>query len=210
MKTMATCTELLEKHAGAWEKATQHRFLDGVKTGKLELSQFYTWLSQDYYFAREFSRTVGAVLAECPDEDYELIHGGLWALWDEVLWFKEKAAERNVSLGVPMQEACAEYVSFLRSIRSEPYNVQIMCLWAIEYVYNVAWKGATPSAPAFETFAARWGADSFTEYTIQLREAADKSMRTLTEDEKKKVEDHFLKIALLETAFWDMAYSSSV
>eukprot|EP00189_Rhodosorus_marinus_P005428 CAMPEP_0113968240 /NCGR_PEP_ID=MMETSP0011_2-20120614/9410_1 /TAXON_ID=101924 /ORGANISM="Rhodosorus marinus" /LENGTH=208 /DNA_ID=CAMNT_0000981281 /DNA_START=238 /DNA_END=864 /DNA_ORIENTATION=- /assembly_acc=CAM_ASM_000156 len=206
---MATCTELLEKHASAWEKATQHRFLDGVKTGKLELDQFHTWLSQDYYFVREFSRTAAAVLVECPEEDYELIHGGLWGLWDEVLWFKEKAAEMNISLVVPMQKACQEYVSFLRSLRSEPYNVQLMCLWAMEYVYNVAWKWATPSAPAFEAFAARWSADSFTEQTDQLRKAADRSMRTQTEDEKKKIEDYFLKIALLEIDFWDMAYNSS-
>eukprot|EP00189_Rhodosorus_marinus_P012522 CAMPEP_0184741126 /NCGR_PEP_ID=MMETSP0315-20130426/4213_1 /TAXON_ID=101924 /ORGANISM="Rhodosorus marinus, Strain UTEX LB 2760" /LENGTH=199 /DNA_ID=CAMNT_0027211285 /DNA_START=67 /DNA_END=663 /DNA_ORIENTATION=+ len=199
---MVSCSQLLEKHAGAWEKATQHMFLDGVKTGKLEKSQFYTWLSQDYFFARELSRTVGAVLAQCPAEDYELIHSGLHALWEEVLWFKQNAAERNVSLEVPMQRACEEYVSFLRSIRSEPYSVQIMCLWAIEYVYCVAWKGATPSAPAFEPFAARWGAESFTEYAMQLREAADKSMRTQTEDEKKKVEDLFLKIAALEIDFW--------
>jgi len=46
-----TADALLTRHAAAWQAATVHPFLAGVRDGSVPEDSFDRWLAQDYRFA---------------------------------------------------------------------------------------------------------------------------------------------------------------
>jgi len=52
MREAMTADALMSRHTAAWQAATIHPFLAGVRDGSLPEHSFDRWLAQDYLFAR--------------------------------------------------------------------------------------------------------------------------------------------------------------
>jgi thiaminase/transcriptional activator TenA len=204
-----TCQQLLQNHTQAWHEATVHPFLEQCKLGTIKPEQFNTWLVQDYLFVVDFTRMLARVLAVAPPEHFDVILGGLSALKDELNWFKEKAAARNLNLTTQKQATCTEYCDFMDSLAAMPYPVQATALWAIEFAYNQGWQlpGAMPEP--YAEFAHRWGNPGFTEYVKFLEKQADEVLQTASETVQHQAEEAYLKVAKLERDFWQMAFNAA-
>ncbi|HIK44222.1 MAG TPA: TenA family transcriptional regulator [Leptolyngbyaceae cyanobacterium M65_K2018_010] len=202
-----TCKSLLQTHTEAWQRATVHPFLTGCQQGTLQPSQFNTWLVQDYLFVKDFTRMVGRVLAAAPDPHLDALLAGLVALKDELLWFQAKATERQLDLNTPRQGSCERYCEFLASLAPAPYPVQATALWAIEYAYNQGWQLPGPMPAPYTEFADRWGNPGFTDYVNLLAAQADGALATANESTQTQAERAFLRVAELEAAFWQMAFT---
>lgn len=204
-----TCKQLLNKHPQVWHEATVHPFLEHCKKGTITSQQFNTWLVQDYLFVLNFTRMLAQVLVDAPVRHYEVLLGGLSVLKDELIWFREKAAERQLNLTIPKQKTCEQYCDYMRSLAPMPYAVQATALWAIELAYNQGWQlpGAMPKP--YAEFADRWGNTGFTEYVQQLEKQADEALFTATEVVEHQAEEAFVKIAHLENKFWQMAFNAT-
>ena len=61
-----TADVLLTRHAAAWEAATVHQFLAGVRDGSVPADAFDRWLAQDYLFAQALLRAQTRVAAGAP------------------------------------------------------------------------------------------------------------------------------------------------
>ena len=204
-----TCEELLQKHPQAWKEATVHPFLEQCKLGTIKSEQFNTWLVQDYLFVVEFTRMVARVLTAAPVRDFDVILGGLSALKDELSWFREKAAERNLDfLDAHRQETCMEYCTYLYSLNGMPYALQATALWAIEYAYNQGWQLPGEMPAPYQEFAQRWGNPGFTEYVKLLAKQADTALEMSSENIQHQAEQVFLNVARLEKDFWQMAFNA--
>lgn len=203
-----TCKQL-QNYTQAWHEATVHPFLEQCKSGVIQAEQFNTWLGQDYLFVVDFTRMVGRILAIAPPDHFDVILGGLSALKDELNWFKEKAAERQLNLNTPKQSTCIEYCDYMYSLATTPYPVQATALWAIEFAYNQGWQlpGAMPEP--YTEFADRWGNPGFTEYVKLLEQQADEVLNTAPETVQQQAETAFLKVAKLEKDFWQMAFNAA-
>ena len=70
-----------------------------------------------------------------------------------------------------------------------------------------AWRGAAPGHPDYREFVEHWTTEEFAGYVAGLREAADASLKTAGEDERRKAKTFFLEVARLERGFWEMAWS---
>jgi thiaminase/transcriptional activator TenA len=164
---------------------------------------------QDYLFVVDFTRMVGRVLASAPPHHFDVILGGLSALKDELNWFKEKAAERQLNLDTQKQSTCTEYCDYMHSLATMPYPVQATAFWAIEFAYNQGWQlpGAMPEP--YTEFASRWGNPSFTEYVKHLEQQADELLQTASENVHHQAEEAFLNVARLEKDFWQMAFNAA-
>jgi thiaminase/transcriptional activator TenA len=186
-----------------------HPFLGQCQDGTIRPEQFNTWLVQDYQFVVDFTRFVGRVLAAAPVAHFEMLLNGLNALQDELTWFRAKAVDRQLTLEVPRQETCQIYCDFMGNLGHAPYAVQATALWAIELAYNQGWQkpGAMP-AP-YNEFADRWGNPGFTDYVALLADQADQSLAVADAVTQAQAEAAFLRVAALESAFWQMAYSAS-
>lgn len=204
-----TCKQLLQKHPQVWHEATVHPFLEQCKLGTIKLQQFNTWLVQDYLFVVDFTRMVGRVLAIAPPDHFDVILSGLAALKDELNWFKAKASERQLNLGIQKQPTCTEYCEYMHRFAAMPYPVQATALWTIELAYNQGWQlpGAMPEP--YTEFANRWGSSGFTEYVNLLEQQADESLQSASDTIREQAEAAFLNIARLEKDFWQMAFNAA-
>lgn len=203
-----TCKQLLQNHPQAWREATVHPFLEQCRLGTIEQQQFNTWLVQDYLFVVDFTRMVGRLLHSAPVAHFDVILGGLSALKDELSWFKEKAAERQLDLNIQKQSTCTEYCDYMYSLAAMPYPVQATALWAIEFAYNQGWQLADV-IPPYTEFAERWGNPGFTDYVKLLEQQADEVLQSASENVQQQAEAAFLNIARLEKDFWQMAFSAT-
>ncbi|MGB3139130.1 MAG: TenA family transcriptional regulator [Nodosilinea sp.] len=203
-----TCQTLLDAHPAAWTQATTHPFLTGCHSGTLLPTQFNTWLVQDYLFVQDFTRMVGRVLGAAPDGHIDLLLAGLSALKDELLWFEDKATERSLDLSTPAQPTCQRYREFIASLAIAPYPVQAIALWAIEYAYNQGWQLPGPMPEPYTEFADRWGNPGFTEYVQRLATQANAALAAASSATQAQAEAAFLRVADLEAAFWQMAFTS--
>jgi len=203
-----TCAQLLASHPRKWHTATTHPFLTQCQAGTIRPAQFNTWLVQDYLFVTEFTRFLARSLAASPVEHFEVLLAGLMALQDELKWFRTKANERSLTLETPRQSTCQLYCDFMGNLVNQPYPVQATTLWAIEYAYNQGWQLPGTMPPPYAEFAERWGNSGFTDYVNLLAEQADAVLADAATDIQQQAENAFLRVAVLEQAFWQMAYEA--
>ena len=199
---------LLARHAAAWQAATVHPFLAGVRDGSLPADSFDRWLAQDYLYARALVRAQSRIAAEAPFADVGLLAGGVVATVQELAWFEEMAARRGVALDVPMHPANRAYCDFLLALTYSAYPAQITAIWALERTYLESWEGARPGAEPYREFVERWTTDAFRSYVGDLQTVVDRELASSAGEQAQEAADAFVWVTRHERGFWDMAMSS--
>lgn len=64
---MGLSAELRERASSQWRAATDHPFVDGIRTGTLPAESFAYYLAQDYVFLVGYCRVFGLAAAKAPD-----------------------------------------------------------------------------------------------------------------------------------------------
>jgi thiaminase/transcriptional activator TenA len=203
--------DLIGRHASAWREATRHPFLEAVRDGTLPPEAFDLWLAQDYLFVADLLAFQSRLLARTPrrGDAQAVLAGGLVGAEAELGWFKEKARERGLGLGVSRLPATAEYRELMSRLEAAPYAAAITALWAIERAYLEAWRSAKPPA-AYTEFVEHWTTPEFAEYVAGLERADDDALANAGESEQEAAEEAFLEVARLERDFWEMAWRRRV
>src|SRR5215207_11084365 len=184
---------LLIRHAAAWQAATVHPFLAGVRDGSVPEDSFDRWLAQDYLFAQALVRAQSRIAAAAaPLADVGLLAGGVVATVGELGWFGEMAARRDVALDAPIAPTTRAYCDFLLALTYSAYPAQITAIWALERTYLESWDGARPGAQPYREFVQRWTTGAF---------------RSSVGEPAREAEDAFRWVTHYERGFWDMAIS---
>jgi formylaminopyrimidine deformylase / aminopyrimidine aminohydrolase len=144
MGEVMTADALVSRHAAAWQAATVHPFLAGVRDGSLPEHSFDRWLAQDYLFAQALVRAQSRIAATAPLAAVGLLAGGVVATVGELGWFEEMAAGRGLALDAAMHPATRAYCDFLLALTYSGYPAQITAIWALE---RTTWKAGTAPAP---------------------------------------------------------------
>jgi formylaminopyrimidine deformylase / aminopyrimidine aminohydrolase len=202
-----TADALLTRHAGAWQAATVHPFLAGVRDGSVPADSFDRWLAQDYLFAQALVRAQSRVAAAAPIADIGLLAGGVVATVGELRWFEDMAARRGLALDTPMHPTTRAYCDFLLALTYAVYPAQITGIWALERTYLESWEGARPGAPPYREFVERWTTVAFRSYVGDLQAAVDRQHEAPVGEQAREAEDAFLWVTHYERGFWDMAMS---
>ena len=190
-------TDLLQRHAGDWARATRHPFLTGVRDGTLPEGAFDTWLVQDALFVADLLTFQARLLARAPRPAQPVLAAGAGALVTELGWFEELAAGRGLDLRAAPLPATSSYADLLRRLDTAGVGPATTALWTIERTYLDAWSAARPGAPAYREFVEHWTVPGFAGYVADLADAAD----ALGEPD----EAVFGEVVAAEVAFWDMA-----
>ncbi|HET6833428.1 MAG TPA: hypothetical protein VFH30_06135 [Acidimicrobiales bacterium] len=198
---------LLTRHAGAWQAATVHPFLAGVRDGSVPADSFVRWLAQDYLFAQALVRAQSQIAAAAPIADIGFLAGGVVATVGELSWFEEMAAGRGVALDAPVHPTTRAYCDFLLALTYAVYPALISGIWALERTYLESWEGARPGAPPYREFVERWTTDGFRSYVGDLQAAVDRLVEASVGEQAREAEDAFLWVTHYERGFWDMAMS---
>lgn len=192
---------LLSDHPAAWERATHHPFLLGVRDGTLPAGAFGTWLVQDHHYVGDLLRFQARLLARAPRPAQAVLAAGAVALVEELAWFEELAASRGLALGTPRLAATVAYGELLDRLDTADVAAALTGLWAIERVYLDAWSAAAPGAPEYATYVAHWTAPGFAGYVDGLAAAADAL--------GGRHDDVVLEVLDAEVAFWDTAWDAA-
>ena len=199
---------LVTRHAAAWQAATVHPFLAGVRDGSLPGDSFDRWLAQDYLYAQALVRAQCRITAAAPYADIGLLAGGVVATVAELAWFEDMAARRGVALDAPMHPANRAYCDFLQALTYSAYPAQITAIWALERTYLESWEGARPGAEPYREFVERWTTDAFRSYVGDLQTAADHQLAASAGEEAREAAEAFFWVTQYERGFWDMAMST--
>ena len=189
-------SRLIHRHPREWRAATSHPFLDGIRDGSLPAGAFAAWLQQDYLFVNDLLRFQARLLAAAPRPAQEVLAGGLVALESELTWFEGQVARRGLLLDEPRHPTTQAYREELERLLSEPFEVGMTALWAVEQAYLEAWRGAAPGSTEYREFVEHWTEPSFATYVTGLEVHASDS---------PLAEAAWLRIVRLEHEFWDMA-----
>ncbi|MGH9231516.1 MAG: TenA family transcriptional regulator [Acidimicrobiales bacterium] len=198
---------MLTRHAAAWQAATVHPFLAGVRVGSVPEDAFDRWLAQDYLFAQALVRAQSRIAAAAPFVDVGLLAGGVVAAVGELGWFEEMAARRGLALDAPMHPTTRAYCDFLLALPYSAYPAQITAIWALERTYLESWDGARPGAQPYREFVERWTTDDFRSYVSDLQAAVDRQHEASVGEQARDAEDAFVWVTHYERGFWDMAMS---
>jgi formylaminopyrimidine deformylase / aminopyrimidine aminohydrolase len=202
-----TADALLTRHAAAWQAATVHPFLAGVRDGSLPEDAFDRWLAQDYLFAQALVRAQSRIAAGAPLADVGLLAGGVVATVGELGWFEDMAARRSVALDAPMHPTTRAYCDFLLALPYAAYPAQITAIWALERTYLESWEGTRPGAQPYREFVERWTTDGFRSYVGDLQAAVDRQHEASVGEPAREAEEAFVWVTHYERGFWDMAMS---
>lgn len=190
-------TDLLQRHAEEWARATRHPFLTAVRDGTLPDGAFDTWLVQDSLFVADLLTFQARLLARAPRPAQAVLAAGAVSLVAELDWFADQAAARGLDLGTAPLPATSSYAALLRRLDAADVGTALTALWTIERTYLDAWSAARPGAPAYREFVDHWTVPGFAGYVAALRVAADAS--------GPPDGAVFAEVVAAEIAFWDMA-----
>jgi len=189
-------SDLLQRHAREWRAATCHPFLDGVGDGRLPAGAFTAWLQQDYLFVNDLLAFQARLLAKAPRSAQSVLAAGLVALDAELTWFEAQLTRRGLPLRAARHPTTDAYRDELDRLLTEPFEVGIAALWALELAYLDAWRSTAPGAFEYREFVEHWTAPAFADYVAGLEAHATDS---------PAAEAAVLRIVRLEREFWDMA-----
>ena len=189
-------SDLLRRHPAEWRAATCHPLLDGVREGRITVGAFNSWLQQDYLFVRDLLVFQARLLATAPLPAQSVLVTGLVALEAELTWFEEQLGQRGLPSAARRHITTEAYRAELDRLLTEPFEVGISALWALELAYLEAWRGAAPGAAQCREFVEHWTAPAFAAYVVRLEAHATDS---------PAAEEAWLQIVRLERDFWDMA-----
>ena len=192
-------TDLLQRHAGEWARATRHPFLTAVRDGTLPDGAFDTWLVQDALFVADLLTFQARLLARAPRPAQAVLAAGAVSLVAELDWFEEQAAGRALDLHAAPLPATTSYAALLRRLDAADVGTALTALWTVERTYLDAWSYAAPGAPAYREFVDHWTVPGFAGYVADLQTAADGGGAA---DEAV-----FAEVVTAEIAFWDMAFA---
>jgi thiaminase len=198
--------DLLTRHAEVWHAATHHQFLDAVRDGSLAPETFATWLVQDYHFVLHEIPCLARQLARAPRYAQNILVSGLVALESEATWFEVHAQQRNLSLATSPFPTTQAYRNFFLTLDQQPFAVALCAIWAVERAYLESWTGVAPGHEHYRDYVTHWANAEFEQFVADLETFAARALEE-SEVAEEQVERVFLKVAELERAFWDMAWS---
>jgi thiaminase len=194
-------SDLLRDHSRAWEHATRHPFLLGVRDGGLAPGAFDRWLVQDAHFVGDLLRFQARLLARAPRAAQAVLASGAVALVEELSWFEELGDRRGLDLGALRLPATAAYAELLGRLDAADVATALTALWAVERVYLDAWTVAAPGAAEYAGYVDHWTTPGFAAYVDALAGAADAL--------GGRHDDVVLEVLDAEVAFWNMALDAA-
>ncbi len=210
--------ELFNEVKGIWDQYLKHPFVKGIGEGTLDKEKFKNYLIQDYLYLKDYAKVfaMGLVKARTMKE-MKFYHDSIKGVLDDetavhVNYLKgfglstEKVEKYKVEL------TTASYTSYMLGIAlkgdSKDIAMTIMpCTWSYYYIGKYLYE--TYKDILEENFYSPWIKEYASEEFRQCTEAwidyINEICENISEDEKERLKDVFIKSSLYEMEFWNMA-----
>ncbi len=199
-----------------WEASFQHPFVTGIADGTLSLESFRYYVLQDAYYLSHFARiqALGAAKAE------DLHTTNRLAIHAQGTYEAELSLHENFSkrLGITEEErqnfiaapTAYAYTSHLYRAAYSGHLGDIIaallpCYW-LYYEIGERLQGSTPAEPIYQEWIEAYGGDWFRELVEEQINRLDEIAEKVTDEDRKRMKEHFMISSQYEYSFWEMAY----
>ncbi|MDA0264812.1 MAG: thiaminase II [Chloroflexi bacterium] len=196
-----------------------HPFVTGVGDGSLPVEKFKFYVSQDYAYLIDYSRTLALASAMAPRLDDMSWFAGLL---DETLNV-EMALHRGYcqEFGISAQELEATvaapttvaYTSFLlKTAHQGSFGELVASLLPCQWGYweigdHLQQQGLPQNAPLYARWIQMYTSEEFAALARHIRDMADRIAAEAGPAEQAAMGQAYLTSVRLERRFWDMAYN---
>ncbi|MCL2408783.1 MAG: thiaminase II [Oscillospiraceae bacterium] len=214
---------LKAKAAKVWEDGYNHPFVQELGKGTLDKEKFKFYLLQDYLYLLQYAKVFAAAALKSDTE--ELMTGFTTSQYFIL------ANEMNVhraymeSFGVSQ----AEMLSVKSSLYNRSYTANMLSYGltgglaeVLSAVFPCAWTYADYGKRLkdqyadqlegnfYKTWIETYASDSFSESFEWFYDALDNLVSTMSDEQRKNIEEIFISSVEFEYLFWDMAYKQQM
>lgn len=208
--------QLREKADAIWEASFTHPFVTGIADGSLPLDRFRFYVMQDAFYLSKFAQVQALGAAKASD----LYTMGRMAFHAQSTYNAELALHEGFAEDLGITEADKEifqpaptayaYTTHMMSVAytgtlGEIIAAILPCYWLYMEI-GERFKGATPAEPIYQKWVNTYGDEWFGELVREQIERLDALAAVAPEEERKRMEQHFLISSQYEYLFWEMAY----
>jgi thiaminase/transcriptional activator TenA len=198
-----------------WEASFNHPFVTGIADGSLPLDCFRYYVLQDSYYLSHFSRIQALGASKATD----LHTTARFAAHAQGTSEAELSLHANFSkrLGITDEEKKAfqaaptayAYTSHMYRAAyghlGDVLSAILPCYW-LYYEIGERLQGSTPAEPIYQDWIAAYGGDWFRELVEEQINRLNQIAETVTEEDRKRMREHFRISSQYEYSFWEMAY----
>jgi thiaminase/transcriptional activator TenA len=205
-------SEIEEIHAAI----LAHPFIAGLTDGTLKRDAFRFYVVQDAHYLRDYARALAAAAARAPSEP-------------DIAMFAQHAAgaievERSLHAGffrdfglsdeevaaTPMAPANLAYTSYLLAVAyggsfPEALGALLPCYWIYWEVGKELLARGSPD-PLYRRWIETYGGEEFAEVVRAVLSLTDRIGPELSEGERRRAAERFIRTSRYEWMFWDMGY----
>ncbi|MGL5507561.1 MAG: thiaminase II [Paraclostridium sp.] len=210
---------LFEEVKDIWEAYLNHPFIKEIGEGTLPREKFKNYLIQDYLYLKEFSKVfaMGMIKSNTVKEMKFFHNAAKGSLEDETAIHIDYMNK----LGVPplVAEKCeyeminSSYVSYMQATSltggiKEIVMTTLPCNWSYNYIGHYLYDNYKDNLQDnyYKEWIEMYADISFDKSLKEWMEYTNDLCRDISEEERKKLREIFIKSSLHEMEFWNMAY----
>jgi thiaminase (transcriptional activator TenA) len=213
---MTFSKELRKEADPIWEASFHHPFVTGIADGTLSLESFRYYVLQDAYYLSHFARIQALGAAKAAD----LHTTNRLAIHAQGTYEAELSLHENFSkrLGITEEEkqnfvAAPTAYAYTSHLYRAAYTGQLgdiiaallPCYW-LYYEIGERLLCATPDEPIYQEWIQAYGGDWFRDLVEEQINRLDEIAQKVTEEDRKRMKEHFIISSQYEYSFWEMAY----
>ncbi|MBP3953229.1 thiaminase II [Bacillus suaedae] len=199
-----------------WQASFDHPFVTGIADGTLPLENFKYYVMQDSYYLSHFAKVQALGAAKASD----LHTTNRMAIHSQGTYGAEMELHEKFSklLGVEEEElkvfkpapTAYAYTSHLYRAAYNGHLGDVIaailpCYW-LYYEIGERLVGSKPSEPIYQEWIDAYGGDWFRQLVEEQIDRLDEIAGQVTDEDRNRMEEHFIISSQYEYSFWDMAY----
>jgi thiaminase len=134
----SSCDFILQQYDKDLSKLTSSEFLQNINTMENNDANYIQFISQEYLFMMGLIRLTGVTLSNAPPFAFRTLSKSIFRFNEYIDFLKEKLNQRKIIVSkIEEKSETKEYIAFFKSLYSENFKVQLLCLWMTCYLFNM-------------------------------------------------------------------------
>ncbi|SDB90230.1 thiaminase /4-amino-5-aminomethyl-2-methylpyrimidine deaminase [Pelagirhabdus alkalitolerans] len=208
--------ELRQEADPIWQASFNHPFVTGIGDGSLPVDRFRYYVLQDSYYLSSFARvqSLGGAMADSLEVTNRMaIHaqGTYEAEMDLHRTFTDMLdiTDEEIKNFKPSPTAYAYSSHMYRAAQfghlGDVIAAILPCYW-VYYEIGEQLKTKQPDHPVYQKWIEAYGSDWFKELVDEQINRLDELAESVSDSDRERMKEHFLKSSQYEYMFWEMAY----
>ena len=209
---------LFEESKEIWQGYLEHPFVVGMGEGNLDKDKFLNYLIQDYLYLIDYAKVfcMGVVKASSMEEMrffYKSTAGTLDAETDvHIEYMKELGVDPKEAENYKANIETISYTSYMNSIAltggiKEITMAILPCTWSYNYIGKYLFEKYKDNID--DNYYSEWikmyAGEGFTSFADEWIDYTNKICENITDEEKMKLKEIFIRSSVYEMEFWNMA-----